>query len=135
MSIATAKLTALARRLTGHPSLSLALALAAIVLMLPALKIGLLGDDIIQRLRQLTPAELPARIMDTGFVPSESGKLSTVLGGLFAYIPGEAAATRARETTASRPGGRPRPGQPPCGGLSQRSLTGWITGCFPTRPH
>ena len=97
MSIATAKLTALARRLTGHPGLSLALALAAIVLMLPALKIGLLGDDIIQRLRQLTPAELPARIMDTGFVPSESGKLSTVLGGLFAYIPGEAAATRARD--------------------------------------
>jgi hypothetical protein len=76
----------------------LALALAAIVLMLPALWAGLFCDDLIQRLKQFTPAELPARIMDTGIVPSESGKLGTVLGNLFVFpCKGEEAAARARD--------------------------------------
>ena len=97
MNNKAAKLSALARRFSGHAGLPLALALAAIVLMLPALKIGLLGDDLVQRLTQLTPAELPARIMDTGFVPAESGKLGTVLGNLFAFSYGEEAAARARD--------------------------------------
>ena len=92
-----AKLTAVIRGLSAHRWLPLILALAAIVFMLPALSTGLLGDDLIQRPKQFTPAELPARLMDTGFVPSDSGKLSSVLRSLFGYNPNEELAARARD--------------------------------------
>jgi branched-subunit amino acid transport protein len=88
---------AVVRRLLEHRRLPFALALAAIILMLPALPVGLLGDDLIQRLNQFTPAQLPPRIVETGFVAKDSGKLGTVLGNLFAYLRGKEAATRARD--------------------------------------
>ncbi|HWQ92618.1 MAG TPA: hypothetical protein VN673_13170 [Clostridia bacterium] len=92
-----AKLAAWARHLCGHRWFPLGLALGAVVLMLPAVPSGLMGDDLIQRLTQFKPAELPARIFDTGFVPSDSGSLGTVLGNLFGYLRGNEAATRARD--------------------------------------
>lgn len=92
-----AKLVALGRHLAGHHRFPLALALTAIVFMLPAVPTGLLGDDLIQRLAQFTPAELPPRIVDTGFVPNDSGTLGTVLGDLFGYLRGEEAAAHARD--------------------------------------
>jgi hypothetical protein len=63
--------------------------------MLPALKAGLFGDDLIQRLTQLKPAELPAHVVDTGFVASDSGKPGTVLRELFGYLHAKDAAQRA----------------------------------------
>jgi hypothetical protein len=92
-----AKLTAVVRRLLENRRLPLILAVLAIVFMLPALPTGLLGDDLIQRPKQFTPGELPARLMDTGFVPDDSGKLGTVLRGLFGYNPNEQLAARARD--------------------------------------
>jgi hypothetical protein len=92
-----AKLTAVVRRLLEDRRLPLILAVVAIVFMLPALPTGLLGDDLIQRPKQFTPAELPARLMDTGFVPDDSGKLGTVLRSLFGYNPNEQLAARARD--------------------------------------
>jgi len=91
------KIAAMARRLLEHPKLPLALAVVVILLMLPALPVGLFGDDLIQRVNELTPAELPPRIVDTGFVARNSGQLVTVLNHLFGYVQGEDAATRARD--------------------------------------
>jgi hypothetical protein len=91
------KLAALARRVSEHRWLPLALALVAVVMMLPALTAGLFGDDLIQRLTQLRPEELPPRITDTGFVSSDSGQFRTVLRDLFGYLNRPEAAARARE--------------------------------------
>jgi hypothetical protein len=91
------KMTAMARRLLEHRRLPFALALLAILFMLPALPVGLLGDDLIQRLNQFAPADLPPRILDTGFVAGDSGKLGTVMGNLFGYLRGKEAARRARD--------------------------------------
>lgn len=91
------KIEAAARWLLEHRGFPLALALAAILLMLPALTMGLLGDDLIQRLNQFPPGQLPARILDTGFVAKDSGQLGTVLGNLFAYLRGHEAARRAMD--------------------------------------
>ncbi|MGA2555970.1 MAG: hypothetical protein ABSG04_06820 [Verrucomicrobiota bacterium] len=91
------KLMAIIRHLLEHRRLPLALALAAIVVMLPALRAGLLCDDLIQRLNQLTPAELPPRAFDTGFVANDSGSLSTVANHLFDLVHQGDAAARARD--------------------------------------
>ncbi len=80
-----AKLIAWARQLAGRRGFPLALALLAIVLMLPTLPTGLVWDDLIQRLQQLTPAELPPGILDTGVVSSDSGTFTTVVLDLFNY--------------------------------------------------
>jgi hypothetical protein len=84
-------------RLLEHPRLPFALALAAIVVMLPALRAGLLGDDLIQRLNQLAPAELPPHAVDTGFVADYSGSLGTVVNHLFDLVHKGDAAARARD--------------------------------------
>jgi hypothetical protein len=97
MNNSMAKLGALAGRLSAHPRLPLALALAAILLMLPALSAGLIGDDLIQRLRQFTPAESPPHAIDLGFAPADSGKLGPVVCGLFGYLRNEEDAARARD--------------------------------------
>lgn len=91
------QMTAICRGLLEHRRLPLALAVAAIFVMLPALSMGLLGDDLIQRLNQFTPAELPPRILDTGFVAKDSGQLGTVLGNLFGYVRGKEAGVRAMD--------------------------------------
>jgi hypothetical protein len=51
--------------------------------MLPAIKSGLMLDDLMQRTIQLRPEQIPSRLYDTGVVPADSGKLSTVLFELF----------------------------------------------------
>lgn len=73
------------------------LALAAVVLMLPALWAGLFCDDLVQRMNQFTLAELPAHSLDTGFVANGSGKLGTVVNHLFAFVQGKEAAARVRD--------------------------------------
>ncbi len=92
-----AKLTAWARQLAGRRGFPLALALVAMVLMLPALPMGLVVDDLIQRLKQFTPEELPPGVLDTGAASSDSGKLGTVVWNLFGYGRPEAAAVRSRD--------------------------------------
>lgn len=52
--------------------------------MLPALKIGLAGDDLPQRAVELKPSGLPAQMTATGN-PADSGSLTTVLRELFYY--------------------------------------------------
>jgi hypothetical protein len=58
------------------------LAIGAILVMLPALKMGLVVDDLPQRAIELKPSQLPPRMHETGN-PADSGSLSTVLCGLF----------------------------------------------------
>jgi len=71
------------RTLLAHRRLPLALAIATAIIMLPALGAGLFMDDLVQRVIELKPAELPARIQDTGLGFSENGKLGTVACDLF----------------------------------------------------
>jgi branched-subunit amino acid transport protein len=88
---------AIIRQFFEHRGLPYVLALAAVVLMLPALWAGLFCDDLIQRMNQFTLAQLPAHSLDTGFVANDSGKLGTVVNHLFAFVHGKEAAARVRD--------------------------------------
>jgi hypothetical protein len=73
------------KRLLEHRRLPAILAIGAIIVMLPALKVGLVADDLVQRAVELRPDQLPARMQDTG-MPQNSGSLGTVLHDLFPGI-------------------------------------------------
>jgi hypothetical protein len=60
------------------------LAVGAILVMLPALKTGLVMDDLPQRAVELRPDQLPPRMQETGN-PPDSGRFSTVLFDLFGF--------------------------------------------------
>jgi len=68
----------------GHRRLPVILAIGAIVVMLPALKLGLIADDLPQRAVELRPDQLPPRMQETGN-PPDSGSFSTVLFDLFGF--------------------------------------------------
>ncbi|HEY3860919.1 MAG TPA: hypothetical protein VGO59_03445 [Verrucomicrobiae bacterium] len=87
----------LARKVLAHRRLPLALALVAVVVMLPALTAGLGGDDVIQRVNQFPRAELPPRILDTGFVAEDSGALGSVVNNLFGFCRSPERAVQARD--------------------------------------
>ncbi len=70
------------KRFLEHRHLPAALAIGAILVMVPALKTGLVLDDLIQRTVELKPGQLSARMRDTG-MPPDSGSLGTVLCDLF----------------------------------------------------
>jgi hypothetical protein len=61
------------------------LGVAAVVVMLPALKTGLMTDDLIQRIPQLKPSQIPPALYQTGVVPDNTGKLSAVLFETFGF--------------------------------------------------
>ena len=65
-----------------HPWLPAMLALGAVMLMLPALKLGLIMDDLPQRMVALPPGQVPPRIHDIG-LPLNSGSFSTVVRDFF----------------------------------------------------
>jgi hypothetical protein len=71
-----------AKKFLEHRYLSVFLAIGAILVMFPALKTGLMLDDLVQRAVELRPDQLPARMHDTG-LPPDSGSLGTVLRDLF----------------------------------------------------
>jgi hypothetical protein len=68
----------------GHRYLPVLLALGAVLVMLPAVKTGLIADDLMQWAVEMKPGQLPARIPETG-VPATSGTFSTVLFDLFGF--------------------------------------------------
>jgi len=74
-----------AKRFLSHRYLPAVLAIGAILVMLPALKTGLMADDLVQRAVELRPDQLPTRLRDTG-IPPDSGSLGTVLRDLFPGI-------------------------------------------------
>ncbi len=76
----------LLRRGLGHRYLPAVLAVAAFVIMLPALKAGLITDDLMHRSMLVEPSELPEQLHDSGMIPEGSGKLPTVLVSLFAPV-------------------------------------------------
>jgi hypothetical protein len=76
------------KRFLAHRYLPAILAIGAILVMLPALKTGLMGDDLVQRVVELKPGQLPARMRDTG-MPPDSGSLGTVLCDLFPGFNGD----------------------------------------------
>jgi hypothetical protein len=70
------------KRFLAHRYLPAILAIGAILVMLPALKTGLVLDDLMQRAVELKPDQLPLRMHETGN-PADSGSFSTVLCDLF----------------------------------------------------
>ena len=72
------------KRFLAHRYLPVVLAIGAIVFMLPALKLGLIADDLPQRAVELRPDQLPPRMQETGN-PPDSGRFSTVLFDLFGF--------------------------------------------------
>jgi hypothetical protein len=74
------------KRFLAHRYLPAFLAIGAILVMLPALKTGLILDDLLQRSVELRPTQLPPRMRETGMLPPDSGSLGTVLCDLFPGI-------------------------------------------------
>ena len=72
-------------RFLSHRRLPAILAIGAILVMLPALKVGLVADDLVQRAVELGPDQLPPRLQDTGMAQNP-GSLGTVLHDLFPGI-------------------------------------------------
>jgi hypothetical protein len=87
--------TALAQKWLGHRWTPAALALAAVLVMLPALGVGLGMDDLLQRVFQLRPDQVPQAIRDTGLV-QDSGTLRVVLSDLFGFNGNPQAIAQAR---------------------------------------
>ena len=72
------------KRFLEHRRLPAMLAIGAMLVMLPALKLGLIADDLPQRAVELRPDQLPPRMHETGN-PPDSGSFSTVLFDLFGF--------------------------------------------------
>jgi hypothetical protein len=87
--------TALAQKWLGHRWTPAALAFAAVVVMLPALDVGLGMDDLLQRVFQLKRDQVPQAIRDTGLV-QQSGTLRVVLSDLFGFNGNRQAIAQAR---------------------------------------
>lgn len=85
------------RNFLAHRHLPVFLALLAVILMLPALRAGLFMDDLVQRVFQLRPDELPPQIQQTGFGSPNSGRLGTVLTDLFGLPRGQDRLEQAKE--------------------------------------
>jgi hypothetical protein len=79
-----AKMLGFLKKLLEHRHLPAILAIGAILVMLPALKIDLAVDDLMQRAVELKPSQLPPRMHETGN-PADSGSLGTVLCDLFGF--------------------------------------------------
>ena len=88
--------TAVAQKWLGHRWLPAGLALAAALMMLPALDAGLAMDDLLQRVFQLAPNQVPPVLRQTGFA-RESGTLRVVLSDLFGFKGEPQAIARARD--------------------------------------
>lgn len=76
------------KRFLAHRYLPAILTIGAILMMLPALKTGLMADDLVQRAVELRPDQLPARLRDAG-IPPDSGSIGTVLRDLFPGLGGD----------------------------------------------
>ena len=72
------------KRFLEHRYLPAILATGAILVMLPALKLGLIADDLPQRAVEFQPDQLPPRMQETGN-PPDSGRFTTVLFDLFGF--------------------------------------------------
>ncbi len=79
------KISSAVKKHLQYRYLPLILAAAGFVIMLPAVNSGLMMDDFIQGTIQLSPEQLPPRVYDTGIIPEDSGKLTTVLFELFGF--------------------------------------------------
>jgi hypothetical protein len=73
------------KKFLSRRRLPIFLAIGAVLVMLPALKVGLVADDLVQRAVELGPDQLPAHLQDTG-MPQNSGSLGTVVRDLFPGI-------------------------------------------------
>jgi hypothetical protein len=79
----TRKLLESAQTLLSHPRLPTIVVALAIVLSSPALWTGFESmDDLRHRAKLLDRSRLPARLLQTGLVPDNSGKLTTVLSDM-----------------------------------------------------
>ncbi len=73
------------------------LAVVTVVIMLPALKVGFIQDDLFHRSKLLGPSELPERFYDMRLSPPDSGTLPGVLRDMYAIVPTDGAYEKFRD--------------------------------------
>jgi len=73
------------KRFLKSKYLPLVLSISAVLMMLPALKTGLVMDDLIQRTPQLKGSQISPELHKTGMLPENTGELSTVLFEMFGF--------------------------------------------------
>ena len=69
----------------AHRYLPVELAGIAVLPMIPCLRHGWIGDDLIHRAWLVDRSQLSERLLETGLIPADSGRLSTALMGLFSF--------------------------------------------------
>jgi hypothetical protein len=79
---ATVRFLDLSKKFLEHRHLPAILAIVAVLVMMPALKLGLAADDLPQRVIALRPDQLPPHVREVG-APADTGSLPTVLREFF----------------------------------------------------
>jgi len=74
------------RKVLDHRHLPVFLAVVAFIIMLPALRTGLLNDDLDHRAKLAGPSRINERLFDVGLVPDDSGRLSQAISDLFVAV-------------------------------------------------
>ncbi|MHC4294523.1 MAG: hypothetical protein ACYSTL_02960 [Planctomycetota bacterium] len=83
------RISPLLRKGLQHRRLAFALAILAILIMLPALRHGLSVDDMIHRVQLLAPARTSGQLHSSGILPENSHRLSSAANNLYAFLPPE----------------------------------------------
>ena len=68
-----------------HRHLPTGLAIIAIITMVPCLRLGRIGDDIVHRAWLIQPAEQNKRLLNAGLIPPGSSQLSFALMNLYSF--------------------------------------------------
>lgn len=88
----------------SYRHLPFALAIIAIITMIPSLSLGRIGDDIVHRAWPMQPAEQNKRLLDAGLILPGSSQLSFKLMNLFSFSDSQTDLERS-QTLALRHGG------------------------------
>lgn len=74
------------RRVLAHRHLPVVLAVAAFIIMLPALRAGLLNDDLCHRAELIGLSRINEQLFDVGLADEDSGRLSKAVSDLFVSV-------------------------------------------------
>jgi len=81
----TAKFIAITRKGLENRYAPLVIAGIAAVIMLPALKAGLIQDDLFHRIRLVEPSQLPGELSGTGLIDPDTGSLSVAMRDMHSF--------------------------------------------------
>ncbi|MGB3701217.1 MAG: hypothetical protein WA997_08105 [Anaerolineales bacterium] len=85
MPLSRSELVDLLYKTLAHRNLPTVLAIIAIITMVPCLRLGRIGDDIVHRAWLTQPAEQNKRLLTAGLIPPGSSQLSFTLMNLYSF--------------------------------------------------